>query len=192
MHKHTGQSKCPYLHRDALRLVRAATAAHFAVDAPCAMRFRFRDAGWTDVPYLIRYECTLKPRDFNAGPEMLMRVTRSMNPAFARESLFLDSDVSLQETLVAQYKEITIPSICAVSVARRTHCDTHKYGCPAYRGMACTRQPGASDCSHYLECVTRVNGVTKVCKLPCWCAIETGVLDTLRQKLKSCFCIDTN
>ena len=174
MHPHAGQTKCPYLHRDALRLVRAATAAQFAVEAPCTMRFRFRGAGWTDVPYRIRYECTLKPRDFDAGPEMMMRVSRSMNPAFAHESLFLDSDVSLQETLIAQYKEITIPSICAVSVARRTHCDA------------------ASDCSHYLECVTRVNGVTRACKLPCWCAIETGVLDTLRQKLKSCFCIDTN
>lgn len=166
MHPHAGQTKGLYMHRDALRLVRAATAAQFAVDAPCTMCFRFRGAGWTNVPYVIRYECKLKQRDFNAGPEMLMRVTRSLHPAFQHASLFMDSDVSLQKTLIAQYKEITIPSICAVSIVRREHCDAT---------------------SDFIECMTRVNGVTRACKTPFWCAIETGVIQEFRQKLKTCF-----
>ena len=133
------------------------------------MRFRFRNVGWTDVPYVIRYECKLKPRDFFAVPEMLMRVTRSLHPAFTHASLFMDSDVSLQKTLIAQYKEITISSICAVSIVRRKHCDATP---------------------DFIECVTQANGVTRACKTPFWCGIESGAIRELMQKLKTCFCME--
>jgi hypothetical protein len=169
MHSDSVQTKCPYLHRDALRLVRAATAAQFTVESPCTMSFRFRNVGWTDVPYVIRYECKLKPRDFNAGPEMLIHVTRSLHPTFAHTNLFKDSDVSLQEMLIANYKEITIPSICAVRLVRREHCDA------------------ASD---FIECVTQANGVTRACKTQFWSRIEGGAIRELMQKLKTCFCLE--
>jgi len=158
------------LPRDMQKLVLAHTATSFAVQSDSKMSFRFPEVSWYNVPYVICYECHLKQRDFNAGPEMLMRVTRSLHPAFQHTNLFLDSDVSLQKTLIAQYKEITIPSISAVGIVRRKHCDA------------------ASD---FIECVTRVNGVTRVCKTPFWCAIETGVIQEFRQKLKTCFYMET-
>jgi hypothetical protein len=108
MHSHAVHKKCSWvdLDEDAQQLVRKATATRFAVESPCTMRFRLRNVGWTDVPYVIRYECTLKPRDLDAGPEILIRVTRSLHPAFAHTGLFTDSDASLQETLIANFKEI--------------------------------------------------------------------------------------
>jgi hypothetical protein len=81
----------------------------------------------------------------------------------------MDSDVSLQKTLIAQYKEIMIPSICAVSIVRRKHCDA------------------ASD---FIECVTRVNGVVRACNTPFWCGIEGGAIREFMLKLKTCFCME--
>jgi hypothetical protein len=100
---------------------------------------------------------------------MLMRVTRSLHPAFKNTSLFMDSNVSLQKTLSAQYREITISSICAINIVRHKHCDA---------------------VSDFIECVTQANGVTRACKTPFWCGIESGAIRELMQKLKTCFCME--
>ena len=58
-------SKFPWdrLPGDLQDLICEHTATVFSVEAESTLRLRLQDAGWTAVPYVIRYEFALAPRD---------------------------------------------------------------------------------------------------------------------------------
>jgi len=124
------------------------------------------------VPYLIHYECNLKPRQFKAGqfsvrPEIEIRVRRTLDAAFMHTNLFIESDISIQKTLLEQFKEIVYSQVCAIKIA----------------GRVFTKD-------NFLECVNVVDGVQKTCHLPFWSKIDQRAIAELKQKFKLVFSID--
>ncbi len=126
------------------------------------------------MPYLIHYECILKPRQFKAGqfnvrPEIEIRVRRTLDAAFTHANLFIESDICFQKTLLEQFQEIVYSQVYAIKIVRRKHCD-------------------ATD--NFLECVRVVHGVQKTCIMPFWSKIDQRTIAELNQKLKLMFSID--
>jgi len=159
------------LPNDVQDIICEATASSFLVESTSFLRFRFRNVGWMEVPYLIHYECILKPRQFKGGqfsvrPEIEIRVRRTLDAAFTHTNLFIESDISIQKTLLEQFKEIVYFKVYAIKIVRRDATD------------------------NFLECVKVVDGVQKTCIMPFWSKIDQRAIAELKQKLKLMFSID--
>lgn len=145
---------------DMQELIAEHTSARFAVDSDFTMRLRFPQLGWTDVPYVIRYELLLTPRDLSTGPELNVTLTRFLNPAFMDSRLFRESDGAMQELLVNNFKEITFPSVSAVRLEMRHDCE-------------------------FLQFVARINTAEHAFRTPFWSRIERNAIEAVRQKCQS-------
>lgn len=151
---------------DVQEFIRAHTATSFAVESDLTMRFRFPEVSWTNVQYVLRYEFQLMPRDLNSRPEIEVRVTRVLAPAFKQSRLFIESDVSMQEMLVNNFKEVVF---CNVSEVK--HDIRHGTGAPV----------------PFVQFVSIEKGVQNVLRTPFWSAIEQAKIEEVRVKLKSMF-----
>ena len=151
---------------DMQELIREHTATSFAVESPFTMRFRFPGVGWAGVPYLIRYEFKLMPRDLSAGPEIEVRVTRALDPAFRQSRLFAESDAPMQEMLVGHYRELRFLGISGAQVEMR-----HESGSPL----------------PFVHFVSARNGAQRVLKTPCWSRLERSAIEEVREKLRAAF-----
>lgn len=71
------------------------TATSFAVESYYPIHLRFSEVGWTEVPYVARYEFKLLARDvdLSTSPEIEFTLTRFLDPAFRQSRLFGESDV---------------------------------------------------------------------------------------------------
>ncbi|NBX18988.1 MAG: hypothetical protein EBR09_16685 [Proteobacteria bacterium] len=147
---------------DLQELIRGHTATVAAVEADVAMRLRFAGEGWTDVPYVIRYELRLAPRDLRAGPEMEVTLRRFLQPAFARSRRFRESDAAMQELLVSNAKEITFSGVCAA--------------------RAEVRDNGAGQ-AEFIQFVARRDGAERAWRTPFWGRVERGALDAVRARV---------
>jgi hypothetical protein len=151
---------------DMQELIRDHTATSFAVESDFTMRFRFPEVSWTNVQYVIRYEFQLMPRDLSTRPEIEVRVTRVLDPAFKQSRLFIESDVSMQDILVNNFKEIIFSKVAGVK-----HDIHHGTGAP----VPC------------VQFVSMETGVENVLRTPFWSAIEQTKIEEVRVKLKSLF-----
>jgi hypothetical protein len=151
---------------DMQELIRDYTAASFAVESDFKMRFRFPGLSWANVQYVIRYEFKLLPRNLSTSPEIEVRVARFLDPAFKQSRLFLESDVSMQEMLVNNYKEIKFSAISGVKLGMR-----HESGAPI----------------PFVQFISRENGMEHVFRTPFWSTIERNTIEEVREKLKSMF-----
>lgn len=150
---------------DMQELIAEHTSARFAVDSDFTMRLRFPQLGWTDVPYVIRYELLLTPRDLSTGPELNVTLTRFLNPAFMHSPLFRESDAAMQELLVKNFKEITFPSVSAVRLETRHD-------------------------REFLQFVSREKTAEHAFRTPFWSTIERDTIEAVREKCQSVFCIE--
>ncbi len=130
------------------------------------MCFRFPEVRWANVWYVIRYEFKLMPRDLSTRPEIEVRVTRVLDPVFKKSCLFIESDVSMQEMLVNNRKEIKFFAISGLKVEMR-----HESGAPL----------------PFVQFVSTENGVEHVFRTPFWSKIESNTIEEVREKLKSMF-----
>jgi len=151
---------------DMQELIRDHTATSFAVESDFTMRFRFPGVSWTNVRYVIRYQFQLLPRDLSTRPEIEVRVTRVLDPAFKQSRLFTESDVTMQEMLVSNFKEIIFSKVAGVG-----HGIHHGTGAPV-------------PCVHFVSMET---GVQTVLRTPFWSAIEQSKIEEVRVKLKTLF-----
>ena len=140
---------------DMQELIRDHTATSFAVESDFTMRFRFPEVSWANVQYVIRYEFKLMPPDLSTRPEIEVRVTRVLDPAFKQSRVFIESDVSMQEMLVNNFKEIKFSAISGVKLEMR-----HESGAPL----------------HFVKFVSRENGVEHVFRTPFWSIIERSTI----------------
>jgi len=154
------------LPEDMQDLIQDHTRTLFAVEAEATLLLRFREVGWTSVPYVIRYELVLTPRDLKMGPDVEVTLTRFLNPAFMLSRLFRESDVSMQALLVNHSKEVTFSSISGVRLEKR-HDAAGQY--------------------EFIQFVSRTNGVERAYKTPFWSRIERNAIEQVREKLRSMF-----
>lgn len=150
---------------DMQELIAEHTSARFAVDSDFTMRLRFPGVGWTDVPYVIRYELLLTPRNLNTGPEIKVTLTRFLNPAFQHSRLFAESDAALQELLVNNSKEISFSSVSAVRLEMRHNCE-------------------------FLQFVSSTHASEHAFRTPFWSRIERDTIEAVREKCQSVFCME--
>jgi hypothetical protein len=167
-HPYVVQARFPWgtLPFDMQELIRDHTATSFAVESDFTMRFRFPEVSWTNVQYVLRYEFQLMPRELSTRPEIEVRVTRVLDPAFKQSRLFIESDVSMQDMLVNNFKEIKFSAISQVKLEMR-----HESG---------EQLP-------FVQFVSRANGVDRVFRTPFWSAINQNKIEELQHKLKSFF-----
>ena len=151
------------LPRDMQKLVLAHTATSFAVHSDCMMCFRFPEVSWYNVPYVICYEFNLRPRNFDTHAEMDVRVSRFLKPEFKLSRLFSEVDVSMQEMLVNNFKEITFLSVSAARLELR------------------------NGSLQFIQFISRTHGEEHVYVTPYWSHIERNVIQQVRERLKSMF-----
>ena len=151
-----------HLSEDLQELIREHTSARFAVESDFTMRLRFPGVGWTDVPYVIRYELLLTPRDLSTGPEINVTLSRFLNPAFKHSRLFRQSDASMQKVLAENSKEISFLSVSAVRLERRHDCE-------------------------FLQFVSRTSAVQHAFRTPFWARTERSTIQAVCEKLQSMF-----
>jgi hypothetical protein len=94
--------------RDMRDSILGHTAASFAVESHYPIHLRFSEVGWTEVPYVARYEFKLMPRklmprNLSTSPEIEFTLTRFLDPAFTQSRLFTESEVCTQEMLVNNF-----------------------------------------------------------------------------------------
>jgi hypothetical protein len=154
---------------DMQELIRDHTATSFAVDSDFTMCFRFPGGSWANVRYLIRYEFKLMPRDLRTRPEIEVRVTRVLDPAFKQSRLFIESDVSMQEMLMDNHKEIKFSAISGVKVEMR-----HASGAPV-------------PFVQFVSTASQENGAERVFRTPFWSKMERDTIEEVRAKLRSRF-----
>ncbi len=154
------------LSHDMQELIRDQTGTIFAVESNFTMHLRFPEVGWTNVPYVIRYELLLTPRDLSTSPEIKVTLTRFLNPAFKHSRLFRESDASMQELLVNNFKEITFSSISAVRLEMRHDCAGQ---------------------FEFIQFVSRKHGVEHAFRTPFWSRIERNTIEEVREKFESMF-----
>lgn len=157
-----GNSKFPFdnLPPEMQAMIISYTWTSFAVESAFKMRLRLGAASWTDVPYLIRYDLQLPPRCLRKPPEMNVRLTRYLNPAFKHSRLFEESDASIQEMLENNSKQTTFLSICAVRLEMRRH---------------------AEGPFEFLQFESR----THVFRTPYWSRIERSAIEDVRKQCRA-------
>jgi hypothetical protein len=148
---------------DVQRHVLAHTATSFTVQSDSTMCFRFPEVSWYNVPYVICYEFKLLPRNFDTQAEMEVRVSRFLKPEFKHSRLFSEVDVSMQEMLVNNFKEITFSSVSAARLELRN------------RSL------------QFIQFISRTHGEEHVYVTPYWSHIERNVIQQVRERLKSMF-----
>jgi hypothetical protein len=159
-----------HLPRDMRDSILEHTATSFVVESCFPICLRFREVGWTEVPYVARYEFKLLARDvdLSTSPEIEFTLTRFLDPAFMQSRLFGESDVSMQEVLVHNFdfKE-TFSSIAAVRLEMR------------------------SENMGFLQLVQRRAHATEhVLNAPFWSRVQRNTIEELREKLKTLFCME--
>jgi hypothetical protein len=148
---------------DLQKLVRDLTETSFAVESVSILRFRFPEGGWMKVPYLIRYEFKLLPRNLRDSPEFEVRVSRALDPGFKQSNMFRYSDSSMQEMLVNNFKEVRFSAISGVQLSMRV---------------------GPRAPLTFLKFVPKNKSYLIT---PWWSFIEDKTIEEVREKLKSMF-----
>lgn len=151
---------------DLQRLICEHTRAMFAVESDFTIRLRFPEVGWTRVPYVIRYELLLTPRDLRSSPEIQVTLTRFLHPEFKHSRLFRESDAGMRDALGSCLRQATFSSVSAVRLETRHDCGTPH---------------------PFLQFVSRKNGVQHAFHTPFWGRIERDKIDEVREKLESVF-----
>lgn len=153
------------------------TATSFAVESYYPIHLRFSEVGWTEVPYVARYEFTLMTRKkllvtspeikftISARPEIEFTLTRFLDPAFMQSRLFTESEVSMQEMLVKNFmSEETFSSISAVRLEMRSE------------------SVGLFQFVQTRECATE-----HVLRTPFWSRVERNTIEEVRERLETMF-----
>ena len=146
------------------------TAASFAVESHYPIHLRFAEVGWTEVPYVARYEFKLMPRklmprNLSTSPEIEFILTRFLDPAFMQSRLFLESEVGTQEMLVKNFMfEETFSSLSAVRLEMRSES----------AGMFQFVQKGA-------------HGEEHLFRTPFWSRVERNTIEEVREKMATMF-----
>jgi hypothetical protein len=146
------------------------TAASFAVESHYPIHLRFSEVGWTEVPYVARYEFKLMPRklmprNLSTSPEIEFILTRFLDPAFMQSRLFIESEVGTQEMLVNNFafKE-TFSLLSAVRLEMR------------------------SEGAGILQFVQkRARGEERLFRMPFWSRVERNTIEEVREKLETMF-----
>ena len=156
------------------------TATSFAVESYYPIHLRFSEVGWTEVPYVARYEFTLMPRKkllstspeikftISASPEIEFTLTRFLDPAFMQSRLFTESEVSMQEMLVNNFmSEETFSSISAVRLEMRSE---------------------SVGLFQFVQ--TREHATEHVLRTPFWSRVERNTIEEVRERLRTMFRMD--
>ena len=156
--------------RDLQDLIREHTATVFFVEAESTLRLRLQDAGWTAVPYVIRYEFALAQRDryFNTHPEFEVTISRMLDPSFERSRLFTESDAATQQMLLANHKRVQFSGISAARLEMRR------------------QSAGPCEVAAFVQFVSGAHAF----RTPCWSFLERSAVEDVREQLRTRFCMN--
>jgi len=144
------------------------TATSFAVESYYPIQLRFSEVGWTEVPYVARYEFKLMPRNLSTSPKIEFTLTRVLDPAFMQSRLFLESEVCTQEMLVKNFMfEETFSLLSAVRLEMRSESV----------GIFRFVQTGA-------------HGEEHLFRTPFWSRVERNTIEEVREKLETMFHVE--
>jgi hypothetical protein len=149
------------------------TATSFAVESYYPIHLRFPEVGWTEVPYVARYEFKLMrrklmPRNLSTSPEIEFILTRFLDPAFMQSRLFIESEVGTQEMLVKNFMfGETFSSLSAVRLEMRSESV----------GMFQFVQKGA-------------HGEEHLFRTPFWSRVERNTIEEVREKMATMFRVE--
>jgi len=158
------------LPRDMQDSILGHTATSFAVESHYPIHLRFSEVGWSEVPYVARYEFKLLPRNLRMSPEIEFTLTRFLDPAFKQARLFIESDVSMQEMLENNFNfKETFSSISAVRLEMRSE------GVWLFQFVQ-----------------TSEDGTERVFKTPFWSRVERNAIEEVRERLETMFRMEFN
>ena len=165
--------------RDLQDLIREHTATVFSVEAESTLRLRLPEAGWTAVPYVIRYDFALARRDryFNKSAEFEVTISRMLDPSFERSMLFTESDAATQQMLLANHKRIQFSGISAARLEMRR------------------QSAGPCEVAAFVQFVAGGSGGSggsggHAFRTPCWSFLERSAVEDVRERLKTRFGMD--
>ena len=172
------ESKFPLdrLPGDVQDLIREHTATVFSVEAESTLRLRLPEAGWTAVPYVIRYEFALVRRDryFNKHAEFEVAISRMLHPSFERSMLFTERDAATQQMLLANHKRVQFSGISAARLEMRR------------------QSAGPCEVAAFVQFVAGGSGGSggHAFRTPCWSFLERSAVEDVRERLKTRFGMD--
>jgi hypothetical protein len=155
------------LSRDMQGSILDHTATSFAVESYYPIHLRFSEVGWTEVPYVARFEFKLMKRKrlLSTSPEIEFTLTRFLDPVFKQSRLFEESDVSMQEILEKNFNFTeTFSLISAVRLEMR------------------------SESVGLFQLVqTSKDGTEHVFRTPFWSRVELNTIEEVRERLETMF-----
>ncbi len=145
------------------------TLTSFAVESCYPIQLRFSEVGWTEVPYVARYEFNLLPRNLIKSPEIEFTLTRFLDPVFKQSRLFQESDVAMQEMLENYFNfEETFSMITAVRFEKRSE------SVGLFQFIQTTKE-----------------GTEHVLKTPFWSRVERNTIEEVRERLRTMFYVES-
>ena len=145
------------------------TLTSFAVESCYPIQLRFSEVGWTEVPYVARYEFNLLQRNLIKSREIEFTLTRFLDPVFKQSRLFEESDVSMQEMLENYFNfEETFSMITAVKFEMRSE------SVGLFQFIQTTKE-----------------GTEHVLKTPFWSRVERNTIEEVRERLKTMFYVES-
>ena len=128
------------------------------------------------MPYVIRYEFALAPRDrdFLTRPEFEVTISRMLDPSFERSRLFTESDAATQQMLLANHKRVQFSGISAARLEMRR------------------QSAGPCEDAAFVQFVAGGSGGSggHAFRTPCWSFLERSAVEDVREQLRTRFCMN--